>query len=213
MIGLTGAHRTGKTTLAMAFAQRHGCLFVRTQASEVLQRAGYDPAGDYPFERRLVLQELLRAFEAQYQEAERRSKFWIADRTPLDLAAYLLADVQRETTRHAAHAIETDASEVGALVSGYVLRCFDLCQRHFSLIMHVSPAIELVAEQGKAPACAAYVEHISAITLGLLADERLKVPGYRLGRSVKMLDERVAKLEEALAEQIAEHKELRDALH
>ena len=46
MIGLVGSHRTGKTTLARAFAEDSGIPFVETSTAEVFRRLGYDPKVD-----------------------------------------------------------------------------------------------------------------------------------------------------------------------
>lgn len=196
MLGLSGSHRTGKTTLAEAFARKHDFLFVRTSASEVFAQMGLDPKAEYPIEQRLVIQTmLLGVFEKQYEKASRERSLWIADRTPIDLAAYMLADVQRGTTQH--------NPKLGRMVDDYVARCYEVAQRHFSLVLLIPPGIPLRDEPGKAQACPAYVEHIHLLQTGLLCDERCKVRSYRLPRYVTDLDERVDCIEQALGKTVA----------
>ena len=67
MIGLSGAHRTGKSSLARAFAEKHGIPFVETSASQVFKDLGVDPAATHDFSTRLTVQEeILKRFDAMY---------------------------------------------------------------------------------------------------------------------------------------------------
>lgn len=191
MIGLSGAHRTGKSTLAQAFAQAQGIPFVATSASEVFQRMGLDPKVDYPVTLRYAIQEMiLAAFEAQYTAASKLSRMFIADRTPLDLASYMLADIQRATL----HEQETQAEAV----VDYVTRCMKAASQHFSMIVLVQPGIKPVEAEGKAPACPAYMEHLNLLMLGMMADARFIVPAYKMPRTTIDLDERLFALHESV---------------
>ena len=57
MIGLLGAHRVGKTTLARELEKRYGLLFVQTNVIDTFERLGKDPRLDYDMETRLSIQE------------------------------------------------------------------------------------------------------------------------------------------------------------
>lgn len=184
MIGLCGAHRVGKTTLAQAFAQQQDIPFVRTSATEVFNALGKDPKAEYSIEERLGIQEaILHAFERQYADAQNRSMAFIADRTPIDLASYMLADVQRSTF--------AGKPELAKMVTDYVDRCINSANRWFSTIVLVQPGITLIEESGKAPACPAYIEHINALQTGLLLDERLTVRHYMIPRGYTDLQDRI----------------------
>ena len=142
-IGLTGSHRTGKTTLAKAFGEKfemHVCL---TSASHVFQTLGYSPQEDYPIDIRLDIQEaILKDFARQYKEASDVSnRTFITDRTPIDLMAYTLADISR-------HAL---SEELENRLARYVQGCLNLCNKYFSTLIVIQPGIELVADATKAP--------------------------------------------------------------
>lgn len=185
MIGLSGTHGTGKTTLARAFAQKQDIPVVLTTASGVMHSLGLDPAADYPIDIRIGAQEaILHAFEKQYADATRRTPLFIADRTPLDLASYILADVQRATL--------LARPEVARLVTIYVQKCFVSLNRWFSTVLLVQPGIQIEpGREGKAGACEAFMEHQNTLLRGLIGDTRSEVKGYVIPRTVTDLDERI----------------------
>lgn len=200
-LAFVGAHRTGKSTLADAFAQQAGVPFVQTGASEVFNILGLDPKAEYPIERRISIQAaILRAFEAQWSDAARRSTFFVSDRSPLDLASYLLADVSRQTL--------AGRPEVAAAVTDYVRACIESANRFFHTIILVQPGIPLVEEKGKAPACPAYMAHLNAIMLGLLGDERLQLAARKMPRAVLALDQRVRAVFNTLQGVVEQHDAL-----
>lgn len=182
-IGLTGAQRTGKSTLARAFAEAEGCFCLETGASNVFAQLGMDPKAEYPIETRLVIQEAILAdMEAAYAKAGEQGSF-IADRTPLDLAAYMLADVQRSTL--------AGNPKAAAMVKDYVERCLMSTGRWFSMVFLVQPGIALVEAPGKAPACPVFMEHMNALCLGLMNDRRTCNTTFRIDRGVTALERRV----------------------
>lgn len=184
MIGLLGSHRTGKTTLAQAFAREFNIPFVRTSGSEVFAMLGKDPKVEYPIAERIAIQEaILHAFERQYAEATKRYEVWISDRTPIDLASYMLADIQRSTL--------VGSSGVATMVTDYVKRCLEATNRSFSTVVLVQPGIPLVEEEGKAPCCPAFIDHINALQAGLLLDQRLMVGHYMIPRRYINLQDRI----------------------
>jgi len=183
-LALVGAHRTGKSTLARAFAQTHDIPFVQTGATEVFKALGLDPKAEYPIAERIAIQtSILSAFEAQWLDAMSRSTFFISDRSPIDLASYLLADVTRQTL--------AGQPAVAEAVNYYVQRCLESANRFFATIVLVQPGIQLVEEEGKAPACPAYMEHLNALQLGLLTDSRLQARNYVIRRECLDLEVRV----------------------
>ncbi|MNV85840.1 hypothetical protein D3C71_1798230 [compost metagenome] len=119
-----------------------------------------------------------------------RSTFFISDRSPIDLASYLLADVTRQTL--------AGQPEVAKAVNYYVKRCIESANRFFATIVLVQPGIALVEEEGKAPACPAYMEHLNALQLGLLTDSRLESRNYSIRRGYLDLDVRIQCLENCL---------------
>lgn len=184
-IGLCGAHRVGKTTLARAVAEKLGVEFIETSASAVFKLMGLDPAKTYDFSTRLAVQEnILESFEAVYAEHSAKS-LCITDRTPLDLMAYTLAEAIGETV----------LPEDQARLTKYMARCIEVTNRRFCSLIVVQPGIALVHEEGKAALNNGYIEHLNAIVLGLSVDERVTVPHFYLPRSMTGIKDRVRAVE------------------
>jgi predicted ATPase len=192
MIGLSGANGTGKSTLARAFARAQGIPYVETSASEVFRRMGLNPKDEQPFEMRMVIQEMiLGAFEMQFAEAQKLSSLYISDRTPIDLASYLLADVQRSTL--------ANKPEAALITADYVSRCLKSAARFFSIIVVVQPGVKVdVEREGKARSCPAYMEHLNSIQLGLLCDERNVTRRFAIPRGVTDINDRLNALTNAV---------------
>lgn len=187
MIGLCGAHRTGKTSLARAFAEKFELEFVQTSASQVFKDLGLDAATHYDFATRLTIQEeILKRFDEQY--AEVGAKPAIADRTPLDMLGYTMA----EAIQHAVPA------ELQDRFKKYVQSCIDVTNKRFGVLLVVQPGIQVVEEEGKAALNDAYIEHLNSIILGLSVDERIKAQHFYIRRSMTDMDERIAALDFAV---------------
>lgn len=199
MLGLTGSHRTGKTTLAEAFSKRADIPFVRTSASGVFTKMGLDPKVDYPFEVRLDVQRaILEAFEAQYRSVN--GGVFVTDRTPVDMMAYALADVQRANV----------PDKLFGPIEKYLKDCIRVTNSFFSILMVIQPGIELKDEEGKAPANVPYVEHINHLILGIVISEAIESAHYSIPRSMTGLDQRIECVEFAVRktqEKFAAHKQ------
>ncbi|MFH1218100.1 MAG: AAA family ATPase [Pseudomonadota bacterium] len=177
-IGLCGSHRTGKTTLAGAMSEKAGIDFVRTTTSEVFAENGLDPASPMDFSTRIWIQhKVVNAAEAVWQQA---AGSFISDRTPIDMMAYTLADIQGKT--------EVDYLQL----EEYFDHCYRTTNRFFSRLVVVQPAIPLVHEEGKAALNRAYMEHLNMLVMGLCCDERLQCPVLFMQRDIIDLDVRVS---------------------
>ena len=185
-VGFCGAHRTGKTTLAMEIARLTGKQFVRTRVSEVFAQHGLHAAQDMSFETRLGIQ--YRILEACENDWQRAGTNFVTDRTPVDFLAYTLGDVLGKT--------EVNQSEF----DHYVERCFDLTNKFFGALVVVQPGIPLEAAEGKAALNNAYIEHINSLVIGLCHDQRVNSRVITLNREVIDLDERVRQISAALEE-------------
>lgn len=189
MIGLCGAHRTGKTALARAYAERHGLEFVQTSVSQVFKDMGLDPAANYAhdFKTRLDVQEaILKCSDAQYAAVGARPA--IADRTPLDFLMYTLADASQAAV----------PNELQPRFKKYVQDCIDVANKRFGVLLVVQPGIKIVAEDGKGALNDAYIEHLNSVILGLSVDERIKAQHFYIRRSMTDMDERIAALDFAV---------------
>ncbi len=170
--------------MAEAISRRAGTPFIRTCTSEVFKRAGLDPAAAMEFEKRLWIQkETLEAAKGIWEAA---GENFITDRTPLDMMAYLLGDIQGGTG--------ADFNEV----EGYLERCFTATNGFFDALVIVQPGIPLVHEQGKAALNHAYIEHLNYLVMGLAGDPRLGAKVIRLGRDTVEINERVRAVIEGL---------------
>jgi hypothetical protein len=176
-IGVCGSHRTGKTTLAEAFSQRTGMPFLKTVTSKVFQQYGIDPSMPMDFKKRLGIQhKILDAAEKIWQTEKEQ---FITDRTPLDMMAYTLADIQGTT--------EVNFDEL----EGYLARCIDVTNTFFALLVLVQPGIPLLHEEGKAALNEGYLEHLNYMILGLCNDDRVRGTFVYLHRAMTSLDDRV----------------------
>jgi hypothetical protein len=192
-IGLTGSQRTGKSTLAGAYSLAEGVPFLQTGASQVFADMGYDPKVDYPLDIRIEIQKrILDSFDKQYAAA---GSGFITDRTPVDMAAYLLADVQRQNTTPAQ----------AKLVTKYMEDCASVTNSHFSTLVVVQPGIPVIEAEGKAPANVAYMEHMNALVMGLVVSEMIVPSHFYIPRSMTNLAERVKVLRKVAGRTLERH--------
>lgn len=188
LIALCGASGAGKTTIAREFVRRNkGFVFGETSTSAVMRAHGMDPAKDYPLRERIAMQVII-LYELDKFYAGFTSNA-IFDRTPLDAAAFLLADIQRENV--------DDEDQAGVI--SYVSRAIEITNKRFTVIVGVPPVIPLVTQrEGKAPPSPAYTEHIHQLIMGLRCDERMHAKNFMLPRNYTELDLRVRGVEFAV---------------
>lgn len=177
-IGLCGAHRTGKTTLAIALSQRLNIPFVDIGTSAIFAEQGLNLALPMDIRTRLEIQRKIldHAVDIWFE----MDQPFICDRTPIDMMAYTLAEVQGNT-------LDKDLEwELG----NYLLLCKRVTKRYFGNLILVPPAIPLVDTIGKASLSKSYIDHVHYLCLGLFHES--PVNGYMIERSVKELSARVA---------------------
>lgn len=175
-LGLCGSHRTGKTTLAQKFSDEYGLEFVVTTTSDVFAANGLKPSSPMDFTTRLWIQDkIITAAEAIWSGC---AGPFITDRTPLDMLAYTLGDIQGIVI------VEF------APLQAYIERCIASTNRFFGCLCVVQPGIALVPAPGKAALNLAYIEHLNTLVLGLCVDERVTAPYHVLPRETIDLDKR-----------------------
>ena len=183
-LGLCGAHRTGKTTLAIALADDLNIPFVRTTTSQVFAELSLDPAEPMDFKTRLFVQNhVLDAAEKVWQDSP--SPF-VSDRTPIDMIAYTLGDIQGKT--------EVDFD----LLNQYIDRCYASTNQFFQNLAIIQSGIPLVYEQGKAALNPSYIEHINVLVIGLCQDSRIKANVFCNPREAIALDLRIRNILESI---------------
>lgn len=179
-IGLCGAHRVGKTTLAQAVSHATDIPFLKTHTSQLFKKQGLDPAKRMPFKTRLSIQQNI--LSAAVEVWSRANGRFISDRTPLDMAAYTLADVQGTTILNA------------KALAQYLDDCIQQTNRFFSTLIIIPPGIPLVQEPGKAALHEAYIEHLHTLVVGLCHDPRISAKVHQLTRNVLSLEDRVQRI-------------------
>lgn len=183
MIGLTGTHRTGKTTLAKAWAEKNDVEYLPLNVADVIQEeTGVDCANLTSMDLRLKAQRKL--VEACDRTFLRRKTLFISDRTPLDVAAYTLGAVAMDMT-------PAQAQEVMQIVTD----CIDITNSSFQSLVLVQPGIPYVSEPGKPPMNVAYQDLIHTLIVGLLKDGRLNVEQWRMPRRNVDIETRLSGLD------------------
>jgi hypothetical protein len=199
MIGLCGAHRTGKTTLAKAYALKSGSTFLETSVSAINRELGFDLSKEHTFAERLAHQEqILERIDRIY--GQHAGEDVITDRTPLDMIAYPMAEAINSRV----------ADEDQERFARYVQKCIDVTNRRFGILMVVQPGIALKDAEGKAAANAAYIEHLNSIILGLTVDERVKPLHFYIPRHMRDLAERIEAVEYAARRGLARAMAVRE---
>jgi len=186
LYGFMGAHRTGKTTVARQLAADIGVPFCETNLSQALSTMSIDPQADIGFKRRLEIQNtLLDLLLAGYAKARAENPGYdaiIVDRTPLDILAYTMSEVLRETL---------GTPEINDAYAAHEARCFQASNFNFAGICLVQPGIALVADASKAPANAHYQRHIHAAMMDVAYNERNRVDTLILPRKCLKVTSRV----------------------
>ena len=185
---ICGAHRTGKSTLARTYAEKHGVTYIESNVSGIFRELDLDPSVTYPFEVRLSVQELILKRLDEAYAAVRPDVQAVTDRTPLDLMMYTLGDIAGNTV----------SDDLQPRVQKYLSDCIGCTNKRFSMLLIVQPGIPVVEAPGKASTSAAYIEHCNSLVLGLSVDERIRPSHFYLPRSMTDLTERVAALEYAV---------------
>lgn len=194
-VGLCGAHRTGKTSLAEAFVKEHeGFVFLKTSASQVFKDLGLIPNVDYPFETRITVQEkILDVFEEAYKSMGEQA--FISDRTPIDMIAYTLADVRQETLN----------AEESVRLKKYIKRCIDVSNRFFSILIVIQPGIPVRKEEGKASLCPMYIDHVAHLVMGLAVSEEVHSAHFYIPKKMTDIDRRVESVRTAVSRAVDRH--------
>lgn len=154
MIGLTGAHRTGKSTLAQVISDQYQIPLLSSSASRVASEVGFDLARPHTFNERMNFQD--KVLDAYLTDAKKLPVKFVTDRTPIDMAAYALSDLPEHSHDDYVRFL------------AYLGRCFEATQRLFTAVFWIRPGIPYVAEPGKPPSSLAYQFKIDALIGGLL---------------------------------------------
>ena len=179
-IGLCGAHRTGKTTLAITLAKSLNMPFVPINTAEVFARFHESPKSILGIRLRLEVQEaiLQKACDIWFE----MDTPFISDRTTIDMAAYTLADIKGDTI------ISPDTE---FWVQQYLGNCRKATEKYFSYLVLIPPAIPIIPAAGKASLSKGYIEHVHTLCAGLWCDRHELISGAKLPREAVDLGDRV----------------------
>lgn len=177
MLGLSGPHRSGKSTLAEAVSRETDIPLVLTSSSAVFRKYGVDPSKPMDFRTRLKIQNEILDNAISVWSVE--NGVFITDRTPVCMLAYTLMDIKMDT--------DVDIEELNK----YATRCYDAVNMYFCGIFIVQPGIAIVYEEGKGSLNLAYLEALNTMILGVAADQRLGCTRMFIRRENTDLSERV----------------------
>ncbi len=163
-IGISGAHRVGKSTLAKAAAEKLGMQFCETRCSEVFAKplggVLYKPSDDLPFLDRVAMQ--VRMMHHLLDRYKDMTGPFIADRTPVDVIAYMFAEVRGSS-------VPPDQREpVVEALNELAMHAIGICDQFMLGVIHLQPGIDLIEAEGKAKACPLYIRHINMLISSLM---------------------------------------------
>lgn len=197
--GLAGAHRTGKTTLCEYLHKTNPAIpFVRTSTKEAAAKFGFDVNNPGSYEQRLDWQEYL--LDLYGRLFDQQGTAFFTDRTPLDLASYLIAEVPTGE-------IDPDWDR---RTQRYLDRCIEMADRHFALIALIQPGIPHVQVEGAPLPNVAYQEKLNLILIGLGNHQGYNGRFAVVNRQITDMKQRA----NLIAAQVGEtYKHYRSALH
>jgi len=154
MFGISGAQRTGKTTLAKAVAEKLKFHYHDSSVTKIMREFGINPVGDVPLGERIKAQEFL--LEKSCDALRQAPRPAITDRTPLDFIAYMLGEVTMHNT----------AEEFHEPIQTYVKNCLAAAEKYFDMILIVRPLLTYKAADDKPPPNRAYQSAIQYLIEG-----------------------------------------------
>jgi hypothetical protein len=158
MLGFAGPSRSGKTTLGNKLSEKLGVPFTPFSGTKALMDAGIPLVGDMRPSERLYAQRTL--LDMMVKQIETAPRPCIIDRTPLDIAAYMLAEVP----------MYSPDLDLGRQIDAFVQECIRATRRHFDAIMLVGALPFYEVAEGKPMPNLAYQRHVQAIIFGLTAE-------------------------------------------
>lgn len=178
-VSFTGPHRSGKSTLAAAFAPVAGLAYRPFPTAQIVERAGLALNRVETLAQRINFQEAILMGAIKFFRA---SGDFVTDRSPLDLAAYMLADVRNEPIS------ESDDLRIQA----FVRACVNLANETISQGFVLQPVLPYVAEPGKPHANRSYQLHHLHTLWGLAQGENVSAKFVMVAADVVSVEDRVS---------------------
>lgn len=190
MIGLLGAHRTGKSTLMNAFVKKYPAVKATSFNISGWQKSlGFASSiQNQSFDIRMQIQEhLYIAFDKHLESLRtqdsvlRQESLYISDRTPLDLIGYTMI-----------HANGNISKEQSDWLLDYVDKCIKLTNKYYDKLILIQPGITPVKDTDtSAEPILGFMEHLNAIYLSYMIDNRVTPQKLIMPRDLLDLQQRV----------------------
>lgn len=161
LYGLCGASGVGKTTVGELIADALDVSFQRTSLTEVATRHGYNSVGMLNLSQRIDLQE--KFLQDHLNVIGALKGVTIIDRTPIDFAAYMLAEVYMTSAQDM-------TQEDIQRISAYVVQCMWAAKRNYDFIFHLAPLPFYEQSTTRPIENSAYQRHVDLLIRGLLSE-------------------------------------------
>jgi hypothetical protein len=186
-VGLVGAQGVGKTTLAEAVSNETDLPLIFTNTVGVFEKLNLKPDEVLSFETRISIQHKI--LDAAIELWDGHHEF-ITDRTPIDMLAYTMIDINSDTRL---------TKEQTIAFQLYRDRCIEATNKYFTTIVLVQPGIPM-RETSKVRAALDPVlcEAMNTIALGLLLHEDILSHRSFIPKDLLNLKDRTIAVEDAI---------------
>lgn len=182
-IGLSGSHRSGKTSLAEELSKKLCMPFIRANVGNNPVWDIVDFRDTISFAERIEVQERILSDFILLLESKNGDKFdsFIVDRTPIDILSYLLCNIDSTTSQ-----LFDDRVRI------FIEKCLNVTTEYFTSIFVVQPGIpfeKIPSKNGKIYNSRTYQEVLTSVIVGQFY--RSSIPFNLIPRSILSLQERV----------------------
>lgn len=188
--GISGAHKSGKTTLAKHVAEKWRMKYIDMRLSDVLRAFGATPNEIIPFAKRLEIQQnMISHCINLLNDAEEN---YITDRTFLDVAAYTLS--------YMPHAVSDLESETVKVI---IDQCYRAQEAFFDKTIIVGNSFEPPREPAaheKAAFSWAWNFQLQCIIKGMVLNGAMKCPVNFIPDNISGRDARNDKIDQIIGE-------------
>jgi nicotinamide riboside kinase len=173
LIGICGAHRTGKTTLAKKWGNITKFKYVDAGVSNVLRDNGFDPSAlqDLDVMEFMKAQDVVKDHLINIaRKYSAKTDFYIVDRTPIDACAYMKSYCNARFFCRMDGWSEDRAELFAKWYKDYEKECMFETAKRFCMTVLIQPGIELVSDKKSAPANDLFINHLNTLLLGDLSE-------------------------------------------
>lgn len=158
--GITGSHRSGKSTLAKDIAASLHIPYHDASVTKVMQEAGVNAVGNLSLEERMNAQEFM--LDKTIEILAKVPRPFITDRTPIDMIGYTMG----ELTMH------NSSIEMGNRIADYAKRCIKATEDNFAMVFVLEPLPVFAVDPNKPPPNLGYQQMVQYIMEGAALNVR-----------------------------------------